>query len=137
MESTDLHRRIRSCTDCYLDIGDFAVKTIGAVDGYLFHFLSDSQWVGHWYVHVDQLGNHFVAASIEPFGFEQNQDAGSSGNRSIDMASEEIWYCAPSFSEFIYRFWLENEIWFDLMDKQPELSPDESEYLQWYARQEK
>jgi hypothetical protein len=29
----------------------------------------------------------------------------------IDLNGLEFAYCAPSFSEFLYRFWIENEIW--------------------------
>jgi|SRR5688572_9607327 len=48
LESPELHSRVRSCTDCYLDVADRAVKTKGDTNGYLIHFLSDSQWCVHW-----------------------------------------------------------------------------------------
>jgi hypothetical protein len=30
--------------------------------------------------------------------------------------SHEIWYCAPDFESFLYRFWVENEIWLSLSE---------------------
>jgi len=29
----------------------------------------------------------------------------------IDIAELDFVCCAPSFSDFLYRFWIENEIW--------------------------
>lgn len=127
INSINLHEKIRSCTDCYLDVADYAVKTKGAVEGYLIHFLSDSQWCGHWYVHVDHSGRHFVVVSLDAYGFAHTGEA-----VEIDLAKEEVWFCAPTLTEFIYRFWLENEIWFALMvDKRP-LSRTEQEYVDHY-----
>ena len=34
----------------------------------------------------------------------------------VDLSGLDFAYCAPSFSEFLYRFWIENEIWFALED---------------------
>ena len=129
----ELQARVGTCTNCYLDVGDFPIKALGGMEEFLFHFLSDSQWAGHWYVHVDPRGEHAVFTSIEPFGFQQSEDAGSSGRRAIHIADDEIWYCAASFTEFIYRFWLENEIWFALADGARALSPAEQAYVDWYA----
>ncbi len=129
MKSPKLHEKIRSCTDCYLDVADLAVKTKGATEGYLIHFLSDSQWCGHWYIHVDQMGKEFVIASLNAYGFEHED---SDRRDEIDLAKENVWFCAPSFIEFIYRFWLENEIWYALaFDKRP-LTIIEQAYVNHY-----
>jgi len=130
MHSPKLQRRVRSCTDCYLDVADCAVETKGSIEGYLIHFLSDSQWVGHWYIHVDRRDNHCVVTSLNPYGFNLE---GNITNRDIDMQEEEIWLCAPSFTEFIYRFWLENEIWFVLAEKERPLNQIEQAYVDKYV----
>jgi len=121
MGAVDLHKRLRSCTDCYFDVADHASKT---KTGSLIHFMSDSQWTVHWYVHVGQSGEHYVAASLNAFGFASvDKDADNDRiyqHDEIDLEREEIWYCSPTFKEFIYRFWLENEIWYALVwDKRP------------------
>jgi hypothetical protein len=133
INSTELHKRVRSCTDCYLDVADYAVKIKGSIEGYLIHFLSDSQWVGHWYIHIDLLGNHFIVTSLNAYGF----DKGDTDTNKIDMQDEDIWFCASSFTEFIYRFWLENEIWFALaVDKRP-LTDREQVYVDQYIAKAK
>ena len=133
MDSTKLHHRIRSCTDCYLELPEYVVETKGRIEGYLIHFLSDSQWVGHWYIHVDHDGHHFVVTSRNAYGFLCGDEYGSMGAKKIDLEVEDIWLCAPSFTEFIYRFWLENEIWYSLtLDKRP-LTQIEQVYVDGYS----
>jgi hypothetical protein len=127
INSTELHKRVRSCTDCYLDVADYAVKTKGSIEGYLIHFLSDSQWVGHWYIYSDLHGNHFIVTSLHAYGFALEDDSGNTDTNNINIQKEDIWFCAPSFTEFIYRFWLENEIWFALArDKRPLTAPEQA-----------
>jgi hypothetical protein len=130
--STELHERIRSCTDCYLDVADYAVRTKGTVEGYLIHFLSDSQWCVHWYLHVDHCGNDFVVASLDAYGFAA---IATHESVEIDLAREAVWFCTPTFMEFIYRFWLENEIWFALAMSGRALTAVEQAYVDHYAAQ--
>lgn len=51
----------------------------------------------------------------------------------VNVAELEFAYCAPSFSDFLYRFWIENEIWYALED-QPRrpLNALELEYVGHY-----
>jgi hypothetical protein len=128
--SKHLQERIRSCTDCYLDVADYAVRTEGAVAGYLIHFLSDSQWCGHWYIHVDHRGQSFVVSSLEAYGFAA---LAPDASLAIDLATEEVWFCAPSFLEFLYRFWLENEIWFALALSERPRTAVERAYVDHYV----
>lgn len=133
IDSIELHKRIRSCTDCYLDLADYAVKTKGSNEGYLIHFLSDSQWVGHWYIHINAQGNHFIVTSLNAYGFALEDENGNPNIDEIDLQEEEIWFCAPSFIEFMYRFWLENEIWFALAEKERPLNKTEQVYVDKYV----
>lgn len=144
LQSQELHRRIRSCTDCYLDVADRSIPTTGRIKGQLVHFLSDSQWCLHWYLHVDQTGNQFVIVSHDAYGFDyvdaDEEIFPSLAKIAIDLELEEqVWFCAPSFNDFIYRFWLENEIWFKLIwEKQPmdSLNWECQEYIQHYLQQQ-
>ncbi len=131
IQSPDLHERIRSCTDCYLDVADHAVKTKGTTDGYLIHFLSDSQWCVHWYIHLDSSGQECVITSLNAYGFEFEDSLAS---YDIDLVQEDVWFSAPSFSEFIYRFWLENEIWYALASDKRPLMALEQMYVDHYLK---
>ncbi len=140
IETVELHQRIRSCTDCYLDVGDHTVRTQGACKGFLVHFLSDSQWCLHWYVFVDDVGNHFVVVSQNTYGFtpkeaEPNCNA-PDPTEAIALEHQDIWFCAPTFTEFIYRFWLENEIWFALKgDKRPLTTIEQAHVDHYFDRE--
>jgi hypothetical protein len=129
--SQEPRERIRSCTDCYLDLGDFAVPV---EDGLLVHFLSDSQWVCHWLLYEGPDGEA-VVVSDDPLGFELGAD--ESTRRELTPATMEASVCAESFSEFLYRFWIENEIWFRLVRpgllRRPKLTEEQQRYAAHYA----
>ena len=138
INSVDLHRKVRSCTDCYLDVADRAVKTRGSEDGYLIHFLSDSQWCCHWYLHVDRSGGHSVVVSFDPYGFDvgdaEDEAYATCRKAEIELEHEEIWLCSPTFTEFVYRFWLENEIWFALTGEGEALTEEQKAYVGHYKK---
>jgi hypothetical protein len=123
----DLQRRIRSATACCLDLGDFAAQT--PVEGsYLIHVLSDQQWCRHWMVYLDAAGNEAVVSSAEPIGFHLPDDWPALPRViPIGSAAIDLDVCADSFAEFLYRFWIENEIFFALQDNQP-LTPTAGSY---------
>ena len=135
MTSAELQSRIRSCTDCYLDPGERAVETVGSLPGHLFHFLSDSQSCAHWYLHVLASGRSAVLESEDLYGYlMENSDwieNPACRLERIDVSTLNFNFCAHSFEEFLFRFWIENEIWYALNweeDRRP-LTALESAYL--------
>jgi hypothetical protein len=131
----DLQRRVRSATGCYLDLGALRART-SVSDGYLVHLLSDQQWCLHWLLYLDARGNEGVVATALPVGFDILPDDGwdlppevlpLDGSAPLDL-------CAGSFSEFLYRFWLENELFFALQSEGP-LSPQLQDYAAQLAQQ--
>lgn len=138
MTDPDLQSRVRSCTDCYLDPGERIVETIGTIPGHLIHFLSDSQSIAHWYLHVLPRGDVAVLESSDFYGLKpENSDWISNPScrlERIDVQGLRFVYCAPTFSEFLYRLWIENEIWFALTEKDRRPFNDlELDYLRPYA----
>jgi hypothetical protein len=121
MSIRDLQSRVRSCTDCYLDPGERIVATVGTIRGHLIHFLSDSQSCAHWYVHILSNGGTAVLESADYYGL-RIENSGWIENpacrlEKIDLTTQDFVCCASSFSEFLYRFWIENEIWFASHEK--------------------
>ena len=137
MTSEELQSRVRSCTDCYLDPGERVVETIGLLPGQRIHFLSDSQSCAHWYLHVLTSGLSAVLESPDLYCYQvENSDWIENPTcrlERVNVAELEFAYCAPSFSDFLYRFWIENEIWYALED-QPRrpLNALELEYVGHY-----
>ena len=118
MTSPDLQARVRSCTDCYLDPGQRIVETVGSLPGHLIHFLSDSQSCAHWYLHVLQNGDSAVLEADDLYGYEiENSDwieNPACRLERVNIEQLDFRFCSSSFSEFLFRFWIENEIWFAL-----------------------
>ncbi len=120
-----LHQRIRSATACYLDLADRAVPVEGG--GHLIHFLSDQQWVLHWLLFAAG-GAEAVVVTPDPFGFASEEAPGE-----FDPNAAEAFVCADSFAEFVYRFWIENEIWFAI-DEGRALDDEQRAYAERHAR---
>jgi hypothetical protein len=125
--SHQLRSRIRSATYCYLDLGELLVPV--GEGGALVHFLSDQQWVLHWLLYCDADGRQCVVVSDVPFGFHGDEDPVG----DFDPTGNDSAVCAESFSEFLYRFWIENEIWFALEEEDRPLSAAEQAYVDHYA----
>jgi len=120
--------RVRSATACYLDLGEFRVEVAGG--GSLIHFLSDQQWLLHWLLFVGADGSEAIIVTERPLGF------GADDRRfaRFDPASDDASVCAETFSEFLYRFWIENEIWFRAVrnaDQMP-LTDEQRRYAEHY-----
>jgi hypothetical protein len=134
--------RIRSCTACYLDLGSFPVAV--ETGGWLIHFLSDQQWVRHWLLFVDESGEEAVVSTYPPYGFdlgppvdepEWAADFDPARSNEFGQGADESVVCAASFSEFLYRFWIENEIWYGLSGRDhaaPQLTPEQRHYVEHY-----
>jgi hypothetical protein len=123
--SPALWRRIRSCTGCYLRL-DSAAVGIRDGSGVLIRFLSDSQDCKHWHLHISPCGKlHSVVATYRFTGSEQAH------LKDALPHPKDITTCAESFEEFVYRFWLENELWFALHDR-GSMPEGGEEYLAFY-----
>jgi|GEM_PF-1083442 len=138
-----LQRRIRSSTACYLELPNFLVETAGPERGCLIHFLSDQQWCLHWYLYLNEAGEERVLCSPNDYGMYPEKDrmgeegrtaAAVAADGAFDIATMEMGICARSFSEFIYRFWIENELWWALEDGVP-LTPAQQAYVAAYVEE--
>jgi len=115
----ELQCRVPSVTACYLDLGDFLAPT-SARDSYLLHVLSDQQWVRHWLLYIDRAGNEAMLVSDEPIGFLLDEDWEEPPPSVIPLGdTHSLEVCADSFAEFLYRFWIENELWRALRQERP------------------
>jgi hypothetical protein len=128
LRKENLIRSIRSNTDCYFELGDF-IEEIPNTGLHFIHFLSDSQYCGFWYLCLDKEGNHKVVTSGNLYGHK-----GEVYEEFRDVDDEIGYLCASSFSEFIYRFWVENEIWYKIYLKE-KLNQVEQDYCNHYSSQ--
>lgn len=122
-EDPSLRRRMWSATDSYYDLG----QRLEAVDGgRLLHLVSDSQWVQHWSLFLGHDGVTAVVVSPFPVGFDLDDD------EFRDEGSEPV-RCAATFSEFSWRWWMDNEIFRRThLDRLP-LSEAQHDYVRQYG----
>ena len=112
-ETPALAARVRSATDCFLDVCPALVPS-PAGGGHLVRFLADSQGCLFWYLYLTPGGaDHAVVVSPQFFGTPEEEWKDESD------WPPDIAFCAESFEAFVWRFWLENEIAFAGYDGDP------------------
>jgi hypothetical protein len=127
MRSEELQSQIPSCTACYFDLSAEIIPCpLSNDEGYLIRFMNDQQNVLLWYLYIRPDGGHCVVVSPIPF-----DNAEARGQLNDYVILNNTFFCAESFEEFVYRFWLENEIWF-AMEDETTLTPNQQAYLDFY-----
>lgn len=126
MGNVSLQEKVPTCTACFLSLSEDFVP-IPETDGhFLLRFLNDSQACVLWYLWLNPQGEVGVVASdyfLDPDIFEVMEYP--------EVKREELFnealLCADGFVEFLYRFWVENTIWYSLQERLP-LTPIQEEY---------
>ena len=114
MSTPSLQSRIRSNTDCYLDLADRPVPApVG--NGALIRFLADSQGCVFWYLFVPK-GREDHAVVSSPCFFDLGSESEGMDGETEDP---EIVFSEESFEAFLCRFWIENELWFSEYEGTP------------------
>jgi hypothetical protein len=119
IDSAQPRKRIRSATDCYLRLPDSIVR-FG--EGRLLTFLADSQACAFWLLYTGADGEAVIVTEYPP-GFEFSEEDAASQQREPGSLASDASVCADSFSEFLYRLWIENEIFFRLTGPEAEREP--------------
>lgn len=120
--SFELQERIPSCTACYFDLPERIIESPFRQGDFILRFLNDQQVCVCWYIYLPTNAPHFVISSSadydEPFLDSIDFEASP---KLVQNCMESTSIAAKSFDEFIYRFWIENVIWFKLNEKIPML----------------
>jgi hypothetical protein len=112
---------VPTVTDCYLDLADYLVDVPG---GRLLHLLADSQIILHWHLLLGDDGSQAVLATDKWFGYETDDSTA----RLDPEGPPQFGIVADTFTEFLWRFWLDNTIWLKVEDAL-ELTADEQNYV--------
>jgi hypothetical protein len=111
---------------------------------YLIRFLADQQDCLTWYLYLRPPDETFV---VHSYGLEwEVDDDGTPAylrpgvfpkylQPAEQVGFAKIFWCAPSFEQFVYRFWIENAIVDALFsDPKKALTADQAAYLDHYRR---
>ena len=133
MGNLELQDQVPSCTACYFDLSTHIAKSPFGDDGYFIRFLNDQQWVLLWHLYIRPNGDHCVVVSDAPLDGEHLLEVLNADEEpvSFDTIQRDTFFCAPGFEEFIYRFWLENHLWFALTEGWP-MTEAQLRYLRHY-----
>lgn len=147
MSSPDLQDRIPSCTACTFGLSDRIIPCPSADGAFLIPFLSDRQGCLEWCLYLTRTGEQCVVAmpgNVAAFliygkaRYEATYKAiYGEAYEDVDDAAfvRETRVCAPSFVLFIYRFWLENLIWYKPTgDDGTPLADAKRRYLEHYQQ---
>jgi hypothetical protein len=85
--------------------------------------MNDQQCVLLWYLYLEE--GHAPAVAVGAPQFD-DEEPGESLDDVVQLT--DLYFCAPTFEEFILRFWLENTIWYALQQRRP-LALEQSQYL--------
>lgn len=109
LTNPDLHRRVPTCTACYLSLSDRLIDVPERASGRLLRFMNDQQCVLLWYLYLKRDQVPAVVVGVPQFDDVANDESFDDAVRLV-----ELHFCAPTFEEFMYRFWIENAIWYSL-----------------------
>ena len=126
MSDAGLRGAVPSCTACEWDPSAAPVPCRVVPGAFTVRFLRDQQDCLFWYLHLLPTGEAHVLCSPIPF-----DDPELDVSREVTLAN--TWYCAPHFEHFVYRFWIENELWERLGSSEDDLTPAQREYVAHYA----
>lgn len=133
MASTRLQDRIPSVTDCWFRL-TAPVPCPVTRNGFIIRFLQDQQSCVIWYLYLSPGGETCVLASHVPLdGIVLDPE--TYGHISEEEIMRHTYVCAPSFEAFLYRFWMENVLWWKLHYHKP-LTPAQHRYLAYYIQKE-
>ena len=76
-----------------------------------------------WYIYLNKDGRHCIVASQRYFG-----------EVWTGPLPRGTWFCSASFEEFVYRIWIECEIWYASSHERRPLSPVEEAYVMHYRQ---
>ena len=138
MNSPMLMERIPSCTNCYFGLSKRLVPCPGREKGFILRFLNAAQGQIAWYLYLTPQGEHCVLAGYplldmlsNPEDIDYITEGITEEERSDVLEGRGIYVCASSFEEFLYRFWIENILWYKLVwyqERKP-LTEEERYYL--------
>lgn len=128
MGNLEFQKRVPSCTACYFEIRDQLMPCPVNQNNFVIRFLNDQQGVCTWYLYLMPGGEHCVIVSRSWFDLLALGDQDFTDENYVE-AVQATYVCAQSFEEFLYRFWLENCIWFALNERHRHLTDAEESYL--------
>jgi hypothetical protein len=127
MQNTIWQAGIPSCTACYFDLSEAPIPDPLHEKHYTIRFLNDQQDVLLWYLYLKPDSDSCVLVS--PIPMEEIE----AEKIPKEAVKAHTFYCAETFESFIYRFCIENVIWFSF-EEGNSLTEAQKAYLAHYQK---
>jgi uncharacterized protein (TIGR02996 family) len=140
MSDPALHRKFPSVTDCFFTLPDdeSPIRVNPSGEGWHVHFYCDSQFCLLWDLLIHPKGGHCVIARLVDYFDRAPPDADDDQTSST---GPRAWFVAPSFEAFVYRVWVENQVWdaahADFRRRsgtRPPITPEIQSYMDHYRK---
>jgi hypothetical protein len=118
MRDPELQRKVPTPTACRLELSDDLVPLNNMTGHYLVRFMNDSQSCVMWYLWLRPQVEASVVAS-DYFFEKEIFDAMEYEDISYHDLASAAFACSDTFTEFLFRFWIENTIWYSLTKQVP------------------
>lgn len=128
IDSEELQDRFPSATACYFDLPEAIVPAPFGLGGHIIRFLNDQQICVLWYLYLPTNGTPCVLSSCPVEGADFLEELRPEDTRAVAEARNVTRVASPTLSEFLFRYWIENCLWFKKQYDLP-LSRDETNYL--------
>ena len=125
LRTPEIHRRVPTCTACYLELSARLLEPPSNRSGRLLRFMNDQQACVLWYLYLAPGEVPAVVAGMPGCLDDTSED---SLDDDDGVVFEQFVLCAPDFETFMYRFWIENSIWYALAKRRP-LTSGQKAYL--------
>jgi hypothetical protein len=115
MRDTRLQSKVPSCTACFLEFSEDWIPCPEVEGHFLLRFLNDSQSCLMWYLCLHREREAGIIAShyfFEPDIFDA-MEYEEIGREDVVRGA---FLCADTFTESLYRFWIENSIWYSIRE---------------------
>ena len=126
MLDVGLQLRVPSCTDnTFLSGVDAELHPLFEKSECFLTFYTDSQSCVVWGIRLAKGDDRYapVLAGAPEFPDEDPPEG------QPYFSFPELTFCAPTFESFLYRWWLENTLWFAANSKKRPLNPEEQAYM--------
>ncbi|MET8083985.1 hypothetical protein [Micromonospora sp. NPDC005237] len=118
MASSRLQSSVPSCLACEWEISPRLVASPIEDHAFMVRFMNDQQGCGYWYLYLGSDGSSPVVCSASSY-----EPADGDEPLKMDPASflADVQWTAPGFEHFVYRYWVENVAWFELVSQKRDL----------------
>ena len=141
MDNPALNRTFHSVTGCEFTFPDkySPIRSGPLGEGMHVLFYRDSQSCLLWDLYVHASGGHCVIARWPDY-FEP--DPPDTDSEEPPYTGPRAWFVAPSFEAFVYRVWVENQLWYiqnadflrDSGETPPRITPGIQAYIDYYTK---